>query len=87
MHLEAGPVQHRVNRDPIDPGGFHRHHPYPTRGQPGSQCHQIVGATAKAAHHVLTPPGIHGDVMPLLADINTGTIRMNNLETVMALLA
>ena len=35
----------------------------------------------------LTTPRIYRDVMPLLTNIDTGTIRVNNLETVIALLA
>ena len=79
-HLEAGPVQDLVDRDPVHRGRLHRHLLHPAGRQPCRHLLQVRREGIERPHRFLAPVGIDRDVVRVLADVDTGAVRVHDLQ-------
>lgn len=72
--LEAAVLQNLEERDPVDPGGLHRHGGDGTGLQPVSQGLEILGEGAEVAHRLWVPLCGHRRVMNGGTEVDAGGV-------------
>jgi len=53
-HVQTRRFEHAVHRQPVHPGGFHRHRVHALGQQPVAQCVQLRGHRAEYHRHIAT---------------------------------
>ena len=87
MHLKARSVEHLEHRDPVHARGLHRHFPHPARSQPRRHPLQSRRERPEVANGLFEPRTVHRHVVPSLADVDPGAVRMHHLHIARSLLA
>jgi hypothetical protein len=79
-HVEPAGLQDLVERDPVDPGGFHRDAGDAAGQQPVGEAVEIRGEGLERAHRGRVPVGGNGHVMHLGPAIDAGGIGVDALQ-------
>ena len=79
-HIEPVPIENLVGRNPIDPGGFHRHAGDATGFEPVCQVMQILSEGAKRTHRCVTGIRVDRRHVHGRSDVDGGRRRVDHLE-------
>ena len=79
-HVEAAGFEDLVERNPVDPGGFHRHSSDAAGGKPVGEAMEIRREGRERAHRSRLTIGRDGDIMLLGSAIDAGGIRVDALQ-------
>ena len=78
--LQAAGFEDVVDRDPVDPGGFHRHAGDPTGDQPVREPQQIAGERREGLDRGRTPIRRHRDVVRRGSAIDARDVRIDAVQ-------
>jgi hypothetical protein len=79
-YLEAALFKDFVERNPVDPGRFHRHGLDSALGQPVGQANKLCGEGAKLAYRFGVALDWNRHEVTSLAAVDTGGVRLDALE-------
>jgi len=79
-HLEAARLEDLIDRNPIDPGRFHRHGLDLALRQPVGQAVKVSGEGAELTHWLGSALGRHRHEVALLSAVDTGRVGLDAFE-------
>lgn len=85
INIKTASIQHFKKRDPVNPRRLHGHHVDAQRLEPIGQDNQIIGEGGKLTNRNITLIRTYGRPVFSAANINAGTVVMDNLKTLLVL--